>query len=405
MGGQTNDQEERVPFWGSQTNDQAEGSTLLETQTGEGIAERKHISSKEQNTYSSSKDHNTKSSSKEHNTDPSSKEHEDSSTGLFSDRSKAIIFVNLSALFATFVNATHQKEDNKEGVNSLDFLFFCMLGLFLGSFLAAQFTCVPLYPEPKDRFQVMLRSTIGAIGFICGAYGLPMVQPMIENSIYSAGPFFAAALGCMVLSERLTVVEITSLFVGAAAVVCIAYGSEEQNNADAKKDDKAPQVDERADFWRIIGIVLMLANAFMYACVTVLARQLQSVSFLVLLFWQGLLAAPATMIFTLVESHLREQEIKILSYTAQQYLWELLPVALNFFAVSTFTIASQNERSGFVTLIGYISLVYSFLGDLIVSQQSPAMLELIGVVVLLLMTICIVCQKWSPEPAPKERPT
>ena len=72
------------------------------------------------------------------------------------------------------------------------------------------------------------------------------------------------------------------------------------------------------------------------------------------------------MILIIIESFVRDEEIRILSYTADQYFWELLPVVINFVAVSTITIASQNERSGFVTLIGYISLVYSFLGDLIV---------------------------------------
>ena len=152
-----------------------------------------------------------------------------------------------------------------------------MLGLFFGSILTAQCMGVSLYLESKDRFPVILRSTIGTIGFICGAYGTPMVSLLVQNSIYSTGPFFAAALGCVVLSERLTVVEIIGLFVGVIAVMFIACGGEEQNDSDAAIEDldnKATKVDEGTDFWRIIGFVLMLVNAFVYACVTILARQL-----------------------------------------------------------------------------------------------------------------------------------
>ena len=117
------------------------------------------------------------------------------------------------------------------------------------------------------------------------------------------------------------------------------------------------------------------------------------------MFYEGLLGAPATMIFLVVESYVRDDEVRFLSYSAEQYFWELLPVVINFLAVSTITIASQNEKSGFVTLIGYISIVYSFLADRIVFQQRPMMLEVIGVTILLSMNICIVCQKWSPAPA------
>ena len=33
------------------------------------------------------------------------------------------------------------------------------------------------------------------------------------------------------------------------------------------------------------------------------------------------------------------------------------------------TIAMQNERSGFITLLGYIGLVYAFLGDIFIFNE------------------------------------
>ena len=42
----------------------------------------------------------------------------------------------------------------------------------------------------------------------------------------------------------------------------------------------------------------------------------------------------------------------------------------NTFGLVFNTIALQNEKSGFITSIGYVSLVYAFMGDLIVFKQS-----------------------------------
>lgn len=76
--------------------------------------------------------------------------------------------------------------------------------------------------------------------------------------------------------------------------------------------------------------------------------------------------------------------------------------AVNFIALSAGTIAVQNERSGFVTLIGYIGLVYAFLGDMIIFKEQLAWLELLGISIVLCMNIALVCQKWGPS-TPKQK--
>ena len=50
---------------------------------------------------------------------------------------KAVIFVNLNCLLGTFVNISLKHAVNNVGVNSLDYVFFRMLGLLLCSTLTA----------------------------------------------------------------------------------------------------------------------------------------------------------------------------------------------------------------------------------------------------------------------------
>ena len=44
--------------------------------------------------------------------------------------------------------------------------------------------------------------------------------------------------------------------------------------------------------------------------------------------------------------------------------------AMNLIGLTAITISMQNERSGFVTLIGYVGLVYSFFGDWIIFREQ-----------------------------------
>ncbi len=54
--------------------------------------------------------------------------------------------------------------------------------------------------------------------------------------------------------------------------------------------------------------------------------------------------------------------------------------------------------SGFITLIGYIGLVYAFLGDLLIFNERLAWLEVLGISIVLCMNITLVCSKMNKQP-------
>ena len=72
------------------------------------------------------------------------------------------------------------------------------------------------------------------------------------------------------------------------------------------------------------------------------------------------------------------------------------------------TIAMQNERSGFITLLGYIGLVYAFLGDILIFNEKFAWLGLLGISIILLLNISLVVDKMGlgkesqPQPPLKQ---
>jgi len=56
-------------------------------------------------------------------------------------------------------------------------------------------------------------------------------------------------------------------------------------------------------------------------------------------------------------------------------------------------IASQNERSGFVTLIQYVGIVYGFLGDVFIFNQQFGLLEILAAVLILAVNIVVIVSR------------
>ena len=85
-------------------------------------------------------------------------------------------------------------------------------------------------------------------------------------------------------------------------------------------------------------------------------------------------------------------------YNAEQLGFSFLLSGVNFIGLNCQTIALQNERSGFITLLGYIGLVYAFLGDLFIFKETLEWLELIGILIILTLNVVLVVSKMSATP-------
>ena len=62
----------------------------------------------------------------------------------------------------------------------------------------------------------------------------------------------------------------------------------------------------------------------------------------------------------------------------ETYLVLLVVCCLDFLQLCCLHIAFQNESSGFVATFGFISVVYAFVADLFMLNQSSTELELLG---------------------------
>ena len=120
---------------------------------------------------------------------------------------------------------------------------------------------------------------------------------------------------------------------------------------------------------------------------------MQKINFAVMLFYYSLMAFVITVVLVLGEAWVHDHAVRLWSYSGEQYGFMVLLSSVNFISLNCQTIALQNERSGFITLLGYIGLVYAFLGDLLIFNEQLQWLELMSVGIILVLNIVVVCSK------------
>ena len=69
--------------------------------------------------------------------------------------------------------------------------------------------------------------------------------------------------------------------------------------------------------------------------------------------------------------------------------------ALNIISLLFKIVGYQNERAGFVTLLAYIGLIYAFLGDIFIFDESFGAMELIGVMIIFTLNMALICSKMT----------
>ena len=71
----------------------------------------------------------------------------------------------------------------------------------------------------------------------------------------------------------------------------------------------------------------------------------------------------------IVESLITGEPFRIVNYNAEQYFYGFVVGALSTASILCKIVAFQNEKSGLITMLAYIGLVYAFLGDLFIFEE------------------------------------
>mmetsp|Transcript_34030 Transcript_34030/g.41981 ORF Transcript_34030/g.41981 Transcript_34030/m.41981 type:complete len:155 (-) Transcript_34030:119-583(-) len=143
----------------------------------------------------------------------------------------------------------------------------------------------------------------------------------------------------------------------------------------------------------IIGISMCVTLSLANGVLAILTRMMQSIHVSVMMSYIALVSLAILTTYFLIEMAVKGGPLRILSYTVEQYLYGFAAGAVNILGLICKIVAYQNERSGLITLLAYIGLVYGILGDMFLFDESFGALEIVGMAVILILNFSLICRK------------
>lgn len=87
------------------------------------------------------------------------------------------------------------------------------------------------------------------------------------------------------------------------------------------------------------------------------------------------------------------EPLRILNYTREQYLYCIGIAVCNHGVLYFYIVAFQNDRSGFISLLAYIGLLYAFLLDVFYFHESFNALLLFGIITIFVINMALIFSK------------
>ena len=109
------------------------------------------------------------------------------------------------------------------------------------------------------------------------------------------------------------------------------------------------------------------------------------------MFYVGLVQASCTCVVLIIEFLSNDDlSLRLFSLSSEQFVICLILGLINILGMMFKTTAFLYERSGFITLVGYIGLVYAFLVDTLYLDVSFEGLELFAAALILIMNVLVI---------------
>ena len=305
-------------------------------------------------------------------------------------RGKAIIFMNLFAVGGVG-QALFFKLAMAEGARVFDYQVFRNVGLLIVA--AIQMACSKLgpvrsFPWAGHTSTLFWRCLTGQVCFFLFNFCLQLVPLTLQLIVFQTGTFWTSILAYCVFSEQMIPLEIVSMLVCFAGMVTITIAG--AKNA-KPEDGSAVEETNYSSSQLILGYSLVLTLSWVYASNCILNRALKGINSGVIMFWHGVLGAVLAVAAVAVEFLVKDlgegSGLHMFNMSAKCAGLMLAATMGDTLAVNSVTIAFQSDSSGFVSLISYISVIYAFLGDCLIFQESFTWVELAAAFAILLVTV------------------
>ena len=223
------------------------------------------------------------------------------------------------------------------------------------------------------------RCLSGQFNFVLLNMAVSLAPISLVMVLWQTSPFWISILSFLVLREPIVCLEIVSMIVCFAAVALIASQAEQDD--DVKTDNAT------------LGYILALTCAFLYAILAVSSRGLRDVPTPIVGFWHTVGGLIGTSLFICIEAAVVGEGFRLANYTLRMYLIAAVGSVFDSGAMLCSTLAYQSDSSGFVALISYMNIVYSFICDQVLFHTKVTALEIVGALVIMFVALGVAFYK------------
>ena len=110
------------------------------------------------------------------------------------------------------------------------------------------------------------------------------------------------------------------------------------------------------------GVIVSLLCSLCIAACNVAQRKCKDVYFAVTMFYHFIIGIVMTLVYIIVVKNFA-QGVSIVPHTSDTYLKLFLCACADFVGIVSMTIAFSLDNAGFVSIIGYVAIIYGFLVD------------------------------------------
>ena len=147
----------------------------------------------------------------------------------------------------------------------------------------------------------------------------------------------------------------------------------------------------------LLGLGFAFITSWMYASVIVLNRVLKEIHFAVILFYYTLFGSAVLLVYILA-AHAQTgsswSSLGLLNYSTEQWGQMLALAFFNSVGMNFNTLACQYEKnSAFISLVGYMNIIYSFGVDTLLFGENFNRLEMMGSLTVLVFNLSAVVIK------------
>ena len=140
----------------------------------------------------------------------------------------------------------------------------------------------------------------------------------------------------------------------------------------------------------LIGCSLLMLNSICQGLVNTMTRMMQKMHWAIILFYYSVLAFLSIIIVYFCLAGSSDGGFgRAFAYNGEQFLWIFITAGFNMLALISKTISNQNEKSGIISLFGYLGIVYACLLDAFAFHEYLNWLEWLGAGIIMTTTITL----------------